>query len=76
MNVSALTGAVTAASEEVISGIKTVVEAGTDTFSISTIASILGVTLASAATLFLLWWGARKGIKMLKNAFTKGKLSI
>lgn len=64
------------AAQSVIDGIQTVVNSGTSTFTIETIASILGITLAASATLFLLWWGSRKGIKMLKNAFTKGKLSV
>lgn len=66
----------TTAAQTVIDGIQSVVDAGTSTFTIETIASILGITLAAAATLFLLWWGSRKGIRMLKNAFTKGKLSV
>lgn len=62
--------------QSVVDGIQTVVNAGTSSFNIQTVASILGITLAAAATLFLLWWGSRKGIRMLKNAFTKGKLSV
>lgn len=62
--------------QSVVDGIQTVVNAGTSSFTIESVASILGITLAAAAGLFLLWWGARKGIRMLKNAFTKGKLSI
>lgn len=66
----------TTVAQSVVDGIQTVVNSGTSTFTIETIASILGITLAAAAALFLLWWGSRKGIRMLKNAFTKGKLSV
>ncbi len=64
------------AAQSIVDGIQTVVNSGTSSFTIETIASILGITLAAAAGLFLLWWGSRKGIKMLKSAFTKGKLSV
>lgn len=60
----------------VADAVKTVVDAGTSAFNFGTIAQILGVAIGAAAGLFLLWWGARKGLRMLKNAFSKGKLSI
>lgn len=60
----------------IISGITTISEAATTNFDIATIASILCTVLASAAGLFLLWWGARKVVRVVRNAFTKGKLSL
>lgn len=60
----------------VVEAVQTVVDAGTSSFNFETIAGILGVAIGAAAGLFLLWWGARKGLRMLKNAFSKGKLSI
>ena len=60
----------------VVEAVKTGVDSGTSAFNFETIASILGVAIGAAAGLFLLWWGARKGLRMLKNAFSKGKLSI
>ena len=60
----------------VVEAVKTVVDSGTSSFNFETIAAILGVAIGAAAGLFLLWWGFRKGLRMLKNAFSKGKLSI
>ena len=60
----------------VVQGINTVVTAATGAFTIDTIATILGIALVAAASLFLLWWGSRKVVRMIKGAFTKGKLSL
>ncbi len=64
------------AMDGIISGITTISKAATTNFDIATIASILGIVLTSAAGLFLLWWGARKVVRVVRNAFTKGKLSL
>lgn len=77
MPIAALAAEVTSASANtVVSGVQQVVDAATANFNFGTIASILGVAIAGAAGLYLLWWGSRKGLRMLKNAFSKGKLSI
>lgn len=60
----------------VVEAVKTVVDSGTSSFNFETIAAIIGVAIGAAAGLYLLWWGSRKGLRMLKNAFSKGKLSI
>lgn len=63
-----------ASGESLVDGIKTVTTAVTGEFSIATIASILGIVLAACVGLFLFWWGCRKVIRMIKDAFTKGSL--
>lgn len=39
------------------------------------ILAILGVALGACATLFLLWWGIRKVVKLIKNGLN-GKLKV
>lgn len=60
----------------VVSSVNGVISKVTETFDIGVIAPIIGVGVAAAGGLFLLWWGARKVTKMVMGAFTKGKLSI
>lgn len=48
----------------------------TGAVSIETIASILGIALASAVGFFLLWWGARKVVRMVVGAFRSGRIKI
>lgn len=65
-----------ATSEDITAGVQQVTDAVTSQFSISTIASIVGIVLAACVGLFLFWWGARKVIRMITSAFTKGKVSL
>lgn len=60
----------------IISGIKSVTDTVTASFNIETIAAIVGITLAASVGLFLFWWGGRKVLRMARNAFTKGKISL
>lgn len=65
-----------ATASDVVAGIENVANSATSNFTIETIGSILAVSLAAAAALFLFWWGGRKVVRMVKNAFTKGRLSL
>lgn len=65
-----------ATTTDIVSGVQSVTDAVTSQFSISTIASIVGVVLAACVGLFLFWWGARKVVRMIMSAFKKGKISL
>lgn len=42
----------------------------------TTVMEVIGVGLASAVAIFLGWWGIRKLVRIVMNAFKKGKVSI
>ena len=70
---------VAASAEEpsaIVNGVQTVTDAVTSEFSITTIASIIGIVLAACVGLFLFWWGARKVVRMITAAFKSGKISL
>lgn len=73
------TGAITALAEdssEAVSAAQSVLETATSTLNITNIVAIIGAGIGAVIALFLGWWGARKLVKMLKSAFTKGKISL
>jgi len=45
-------------------------------FTVGTIMSIIGSVLSAGLSLVLAWWGARKLIRALMNAFQKGKVRV
>lgn len=51
------------------SGIESVLGIFTDNLTVANIASVLGIVIAACLTLYLFYWGARKGIAMLQSAF-------
>lgn len=51
------------------SGIQTVLKIFTDNLTVANIAAVLGIVIAACLTLYLFYWGARKGIAMLQSAF-------
>ena len=53
----------------VTDGIETVLSNFTDNLTVANIASILGIVIVACLTLYLFYWGARKGIAMLQSAF-------
>jgi len=57
-------------------GAKTMLSAMTESINIANISIIIASGLGIAAILFLFWWGSRKLVRMVKNAFSKGKLSL
>lgn len=51
------------------SGIETVLSVFTDNLTVANIAAVLGIVIGACLTLYLFYWGARKGIAMLQSAF-------
>ena len=47
----------------------------TELFTFANVIKILGIVIAACALLYLLWWGLRKVIRMIKGGL-KGKLSV
>ena len=45
-------------------------------FNVGLIATIIGLILATGMTFFIFWWGARKLVKAIQQAFSKGKVSV
>lgn len=73
------TGAITAHAEgssEAVSAAQSVMDTATATLNIGNIVAIIGAGIGAVIGLFLAWWGARKLVRMLKNAFTKGNVSM
>lgn len=56
--------------EAVKSGIGSVLQVFTDNLTVANIASVLGIVVVACLTLYLFYWGARKGIAMLQSAFS------
>lgn len=54
---------------QVTSGIQSVLGVFTDNLTVANIASVLGIVIVACLTLYLFYWGARKGIAMLQSAF-------
>lgn len=52
------------------SGIETVLGNFTKHLTVANIASTLGIVIVACLTLYLFYWGARKGIAMLQSAFS------
>lgn len=59
----------------VVSGVKTVFDSVSGTFSFANIVSMIGIAIAAAALLVLGWFGLRKVISIIKNAL-RGKLKV
>ena len=62
-------------SSSVVSGVKTVFDTVSGTFSFANIISMIGIAIAAAALLVLGWFGLRKVISMIKSAL-RGKLRV
>ncbi len=52
------------------SGIESVLGVFTANLTVANIASVLGIVIVACLTLYLFYWGARKGIAMLQSAFS------
>ena len=61
---------------EAVSAAKNLLSSATGTLNIGNIVAIIGAGIGAVIGLFLAWWGARKLVHMLVNAFTKGKVSM
>lgn len=61
-----------------IDAVKTAITTALDPFTtnltVGNVAIILGLVLSLCLTLYLFYWGARKGLGMLKGSFSSGKL--
>lgn len=51
-------------------GIESVLGVFTANLTVANIASVLGIVVVACLTLYLFYWGARKGIAMLQSAFS------
>lgn len=51
-------------------GIGSVLAVFTENLTVANIASVLGIVVVACLTLYLFYWGARKGIAMLQSAFS------
>lgn len=71
-------GAIQAFAEdtEAVSAAKSLMDTATSTLNIGNIVAIIGAGIGAVIGLFLAWWGARKLVRMLMNAFKKGKVSL
>ncbi len=56
--------------DSVKSGIESVLSVFTANLTVANIASVLGIVVVACLTLYLFYWGARKGIAMLQSAFS------
>ncbi|MBQ9914046.1 MAG: hypothetical protein IJO73_07445 [Clostridia bacterium] len=63
-------------SDEAVAGMKEALGHVTATLSIGTILKVIGAGLGIAVSFFLLWWGIRKLIRMVRQGFSKGKVSV
>lgn len=54
----------------VTTGIESVLGVFTSNLTVANIASVLGIVIVACLTLYLFYWGARKGIAMLQSAFS------
>ena len=70
--------AVTAFAEtnEAVSAASSVLANATSTLNITNIVAIVGAGITAVVGLFLAWWGVRKLLSMLMNAFKKGKIKM
>lgn len=55
---------------KVKNGIESVLGVFTENLTVANIASVLGIVIVACLTLYLFYWGARKGIAMLQSAFS------
>jgi len=73
----AMEGASSAISMDAIkTAITTVLEPFTSNLTVTNIATVLALVVGGCLTLYLFYWGARKGIAMLKGTFESGNFHI
>lgn len=61
---------------DAIAAAKSVIGEATKTINISNLTTILVYGVGIAIGLFLLWWGARKLVRIVTAAFKRGKVSV
>lgn len=60
--------------ETITTAITSALEPFVTNLSVTNVASVLAITLTSCLALYLFYWGARKGLAMLKSSFSGGGL--
>ena len=65
-----------ASGADAIAAAKSVIGEATKTINISNLTTILVYGVGIAIGLFLLWWGARKLVRIVTAAFKRGKVSV
>lgn len=65
-----------AAGADAIAAAKSVIGEATKTINIPNLTTILVYGVGIAIGLFLLWWGARKLVRIVTAAFKRGKVSV
>lgn len=53
-----------------------VIDALTSQISVSTVVGVLAGVVGACVGFAFMWWGLRKGIAALMNAFKKGKVNV
>lgn len=59
-----------------IAGAQSIFSQATSTLTIGNVVSVIGICIGAAVALYLLWWGLRKVLRVVKAAFSKGKVSV
>ena len=65
-----------ATATEAITAITSVFTNVTGAINIQSVLSVLGIVVAAAIGLVLMWWGIRKVIRVIMSAFKKGKIAV
>lgn len=55
---------------------KAVLDAMTAQISVSTVVGVIAATVTAGIGLVFMWWGVRKLLSAIMNAFRKGKLKM
>lgn len=55
---------------------KAVLDAMTAQISVSTVVGVIAATVTAGIGLVFMWWGVRKLVSAIMNAFRKGKLKM
>lgn len=65
-----------AAGADAIAAAKSIIGEATATINVANLTTILVYGVGIAIVLFLLWWGARKLLRIVTAAFKRGKVSV
>lgn len=64
------------AGADAIAAAKSIIGAATATINVANLTTILVYGVGIAIVLFLMWWGARKLLRIVTAAFKRGKVSV
>lgn len=65
-----------AAGADAIAAAKSIIGEATATINVANLTTILVYGVGIAIVLFLMWWGARKLLRIVTAAFKRGKVSV